>query len=187
MSYEWDPTTNSTTVQVWTHTSHFYRHHRHFIDVLSNLVYGVVLPGLFTAVVTSTTLLTVFRLRQVLAWRSQTSSNVTSAREVALTRMLIVTSWVFVACYFPIILFRMISFVEKDLAYGRKYHNIFRAILSVNEMMTYMNSSLNFFVYCSVGSRYRQVLRHCLLCRDVQIENKAEVTAQDSLEFTARQ
>ena len=77
-----------------------------FINYLDSAVYGVGLPGVMMVVVVVTTVVTTLRLRKAAAWRSESSSGTLSSREVALTKMLIGNSILFIICVSPICLFR---------------------------------------------------------------------------------
>ena len=58
-------------------------------------------------VVVVTTVVTNLRLRKAAAWRSESSSGSLSSREVALTKMLIGSSILFIICVSPICVFRL--------------------------------------------------------------------------------
>ena len=77
-----------------------------FITLLDSMVYGLVLPGVVLVVVTVTTIVTTLKLKKAAAWRSESSSGVISSREVALTKMLIGNSILFVISVSPNFLFR---------------------------------------------------------------------------------
>ena len=77
-----------------------------FINYLDFIVYGLGLPGVVMVVVTVTTVVTTLRLRKAAAWRSESSSGTLSSREVALTKMLIGNSILFIVCVLPIFLFK---------------------------------------------------------------------------------
>ena len=79
-----------------------------FITYLDSVVYGVGLPGVVMVVVTVTTVVTTLRLRKAAAWRSESSSGTLSSREVALTKMLIGSSILFIVCVSPISLFKSV-------------------------------------------------------------------------------
>ena len=88
----------------------FYLRHKRLVDFLDVFVYGAGLPGLVMVVVTTTTIMTAIKLRQAAAWRAGTSSSGSvSPREIALTRMLVYNSVFFIACVFPIALFRSVG------------------------------------------------------------------------------
>ena len=77
-----------------------------FINYLDSMVYGVGLPGVVMVVVVVTTIVTTLRLRKAATWRSESSSGTLSSREVALTKMLIGSSILFIVCVSPIFLFK---------------------------------------------------------------------------------
>ena len=74
-------------------------------------MYGVGLPGVVMVVVTVTTIVTTLKLRKAAVWRSETSSGTLSSREVALTKMLIGSSILFIVCLSPTFLAKLVMFV----------------------------------------------------------------------------
>ena len=77
-----------------------------FINYLDSVMYGVGLPGVVMVVVVVTTVVTTLRLRKAAAWRSESSSGSLSSREVALTKMLIGNSILFIVCILPMSFFK---------------------------------------------------------------------------------
>ncbi|KAK7479024.1 hypothetical protein BaRGS_00029785 [Batillaria attramentaria] len=152
----YNPITNATTIEV-SQTSEFYRENKELVNQMDNVVYGVVTVGIFISVVTVATTITAVKLRQVATWREGTSSCTTSAREVALTRMLVSASVLFVVCYSPKFLFGFVCVFIPEMNAGRKFHNTFLMCTSLIEIMSAINSSVNFFIYYRLGSRYREV------------------------------
>ncbi|KAL8589877.1 hypothetical protein ACOMHN_023964 [Nucella lapillus] len=136
----------------------FYYHHQRLIDYLDSLVYGLALPGASILVVTLTTIVTVVKLRKAMAWRSETSGTL-STREVALTKMLVANSILFIACVTPVI---VIFF--QYLKSGSRHHNLYLTLLWLLEIPSYINSRFNIFIYYSMGSRYRDTLSS-IFCR----------------------
>ena len=146
-------------------TGEFYAKHADFVDYLDGFVYGAGLPGATIVVVVVTTSVTTVNLRRVVAWRKETSSSggnqsatVVSARELALTRMLIGSSVLFIACVSPIALFRF-ALLEPEMRVGGRYHNFYLTSLWVLEVVAYVNSSFNIFVYYAMGSHYRETFK----------------------------
>ena len=93
-----------------------------FINYLDFMVYGAGLPGMVMVVVTVTTVVTTLRLRKAAAWRLESSSGTLSSREVALTKMLIGSSILFIVCVSPICLFRLeMKIVPCFLAFSSCY------------------------------------------------------------------
>ena len=135
---------------------------------MDSVVFGVVIPGGVTVVVVVATSVTAVKLRQVAAWRADSSSSAAaslSTREIAVTRMLVYTSVLFLACIAPISMFRTVLLFVPQLASGGVYHNTHFSILWFSEITSYVNSSFNVFIYLAMGSRYRDTLRGLLTGR----------------------
>lgn len=152
----YNPMVNTTT-HIMTGSSKFYIEHQTTIDLLDNIFYGVLLPGLFCTIVILTTVVTAVKLRQVVTWRSDTSTKVSSDREIALTRTLICTSCVFVVCMFPNFLFRFICIFMPELNTVGRYKNTFVVLVSLGITLNYIYASFNFFIYINMGSRFKKV------------------------------
>ncbi|XP_076462840.1 uncharacterized protein LOC143295153 [Babylonia areolata] len=150
-----DPTSSS---EVWTFApSQLYLNHQKVIDFFDSFVYGIAIPVVTIVVVIVTTTLTLIKLRQAAAWRSGTSSSGTvSAREVALTMMLVYNSIFFIICVFPIALFRVVWPFIPEMSPGRRYHNLYFTGIWFLDIMSYINATFNIAIYYSMGSRYRQ-------------------------------
>ena len=101
----YDPLTRGN---IWTPVSgDFYLRHQALFDFLDTMVFGMTFPLVVITLVTATTTITAVKLRQAAAWRAGTSSGGgLSAREIALTKMLIYNSVFFIICVFPIAAFR---------------------------------------------------------------------------------
>nr|KAG5710438.1 hypothetical protein BaRGS_022256 [Batillaria attramentaria] len=119
----YDPISGAVTDAIGS--SEFYFQHQKFIDYLDSVVYGITIPGAALVTVTLTTIVTAVKLRQVVAKRADMSSSKISAREVAITRMLICNSILFIVCVFPISFFRWVRFFVPELNSGRRYHNTY--------------------------------------------------------------
>ncbi|KAL8589879.1 hypothetical protein ACOMHN_023966 [Nucella lapillus] len=141
----------------------FYFHHQEFINILEGLVFGVALPGASILVVIGTTTVTIVKLRKAMAWRSETSGTL-STREVALTKMLVAVSILFIACVTPYVVIRCTVLFIPGMKPGGRFHNLYLSLLWIEEIPSYFNSSFNIFVYYSMGSRYRDTVR-LIMCR----------------------
>ncbi|XP_076462771.1 uncharacterized protein LOC143295092 [Babylonia areolata] len=155
MMCAFDPSTNTN---IWTITAgQFYLNNQKTIDFLDAFVYGVGIPLVMIMVVVMTTVVTMIKLRQAAAWRSGTSSSGSvSAREVALTVMLVYNSIFFVICVFPVALFRLVWLFVPEMNAGRRQHNLFFTCIWLMDIVTYINATFNIVVYYTMGSRYRQ-------------------------------
>ncbi|XP_076464416.1 uncharacterized protein LOC143296407 [Babylonia areolata] len=137
--------------------SELYRKNKEWIDFIAGVVVGVVIPIPVIILVIITTVITIVKLRQIVTWRTETSSSI-SPREVALTKMLVGTSILFIVCSFPGLVVRTASIVSPEFGFGRRYHNFAITQIWINEVLTYVNASFNIFVYYAMGSRYRHTL-----------------------------
>ncbi|KAK7495261.1 hypothetical protein BaRGS_00013443 [Batillaria attramentaria] len=150
------PLTQSTSYEIYPRQ--WYLQHKQIIDTLDG-VYGLILPCTFVFVVTVTTTATVVKITKMTSWREKTSSANVAAREIALTRMLIGTSSLYVVCSVSHVVTRILILCLPDFSIGGRYSNTFNFMSSVNELFTYINSSVNFFIYYSMGSKYKETVR----------------------------
>ena len=142
----------------------FYRDNKIAMDILLRLVYSTTLTMLFFTTIAVTTIITAIRLRRVVQWRQRSTSSVygsvtTSVKEIALTKMLVATSVLFIVCLAQTVMFHIASFVEPEFYFTGRYYNL--AYLLTNVMVFFLasNSSFNFFIYCNMSTRYRETLR----------------------------
>ncbi|XP_076454746.1 uncharacterized protein LOC143289596 [Babylonia areolata] len=149
--------------------SPFYRQHQEFIDIVDSVVLGTGLTGTVMAVVVTTTILTTVKLRQIVTWREETSSSI-SPREVALTKMLIGSSVLFIVCISPACVLRVATLFLPELNAGGRQHNLYFMCLWITEGFAFINASFNFLVYYKMGSRYRETF-WALFCRKAQKGN----------------
>ena len=160
-----DPASNAMRYTVVP--SVFYLNHERFISYLDSFVYGAGIPGVMIIVVTTTTIITAMKIRQAAEWRGRTSSasgsssssssSSMSPREIALTKMLIGNSVLFIVCVSPLALFRVAWLFLPDMNVGGRHQNLFLAGLWFLEPLAYVNWSCNIFVYYIMGSRFREV------------------------------
>ncbi|XP_076464569.1 galanin receptor 2a-like [Babylonia areolata] len=148
-----DPTTGVVLTTVFI--GEFYKRHKYLVDYVDSFIFGAGLPGIAMIVVIATTIITTIKLRQVVTWRTETSSSI-SPREVALTKMLIGTSILFIICVFPFAVSRFSWLFLPEMNSGRRNHNFYLTTFWVNKILTYINASFNIFVYYAMGSRYRE-------------------------------
>ena len=140
--------------------SNFYLENKFLVDVLNGVVYGLALPIFFLLVTTVTTVITAVKLRSAATWRrGQTSAAEADSKEVAVTRMLIAVSCVFIVCSIPTILFKVTPFFLPGFAVGGKNHNLVLLGLCFIHYFPAINSSINFYFYVKMGSRFRKELK----------------------------
>ena len=145
-------------------TGDFYGKYEKFVNYLDIFVYGAGIPAVVVTVVTATTIITSLEIRQAAAWRAgtssasgQSSSSLSiSPQEVALTKMLIGIAVLFIVFVFPLALFRFACLFMPEMNLGRRNQNFYMSGVWILDMSISVNSSFNFFVYYTIGSRYRQ-------------------------------
>lgn len=152
--------TLSNVTYLTSYPSSFYLSHRKAIDTLDGVVYGLVLPNVCVGVVALCTTITIVKLRIMATWRHQSSSaDTVSTRDVALTRMLIGTSLVFMACSLPGIAFRTAMLFVPDLSVDGHYRNVFYLLFFMHQEASYLCCTFNFFVYYKYGTKFRETVR----------------------------
>ena len=161
-------------------------HHRYYLDnkkildILDVFLYATAIQSLFFIISVVTTAVTASKLRSAVKWRQQATSTSTATqntpageskeiREIALTKMLVATSVLFVICMTPMLLVQLAMFLVPELRYGGLYHNLTAVVWSVISVFRCVNSSLNFFIYYRMGSRFRKTLWTLLPCKRVQV------------------
>ena len=158
-----NPRTNSSSLELYP--SQFYLLHKKLIDTLNVYVYGILLQGTFVLVLIISTVITVVKLHKMTSWREQSSSVAgASVRDVALTRMLIGCSILFIACSTPSVLLRFLIMFVPDMSMRGRYYNTFIFSTGVMRLFSYVNSSVNFFIYYAIGSKFKATL-HALCGR----------------------
>ena len=159
-----DPTSN--TAMYILVPAKFYLQNEQLINYLDGFVYGAAIPGFVVVVVTTTTIITAMKIRQAAAWRASTSSasgssssSSISPQELALTKMLIGIAVLFIVCVSPLALFRLAWLFLPEMNLRRRNHNFYATGLWIMEALSCVNSSFSFFVYYTIGSRYRETFR----------------------------
>ena len=174
-----DSRTNSSYLQAYP--GEFYLLNRPLVDTLDGVVYGIVLPGTFVVTVIISTVVTVSKLKRMASWREKTSSAAMSVRDVSLTRMLIGCSILFIVCTVPGVVFRVLILFVTDMSLAGRYYNTFKFIFSVTHLCAYTNSSVNFFIYCTMGTKYKQTLKSmcCKIKKPKPVNNTYTKTEND--------
>ncbi|XP_070194100.1 probable G-protein coupled receptor frpr-1 [Littorina saxatilis] len=168
--------------------SQFYRDHSTFVDILNVIVFGSTLPFSFVIATTITTVVTAVKLRRAATWRQSTATVTMGTKDVALTKMLVAVSCLFVVCNLPNIMIRTTPLFMSEFRIGGKKQNLLLLCVSVLYCFNTLNSSLNFFFYYTMGSKFRATLRGMFCHReqklDVVLGFKAPVTQRCVLTTT---
>ncbi|XP_070194287.1 succinate receptor 1-like [Littorina saxatilis] len=139
--------------------SEFYLKNSGFVDILNIIVFGLCLPFLFVITASITTVVTVVKLRRAVTWRQSSATVIMEAREVALTKMLVAVSCVFIVCTLPNVISRVTQLFVPDVKLGGRKQNIHMLGIGVVYLFNAINASINFFFYYKMGSRFREVLQ----------------------------
>ncbi|XP_076437016.1 uncharacterized protein LOC143276414 [Babylonia areolata] len=156
-----DRLSNTTSKAVYS--SQFREENKHILDGIS-FILGTLQVFIYVSVTTAATLVTSVKLRKMAAWREQTSTSTLSAREIALTRTLIAVSVLFLFCSVPAIISGIGFLFVPDFSLSGRYYNFTKLFVGLVELASVINSTFNFFVYCSLGSRYKETLCALLPC-----------------------
>ncbi|BFZ17050.1 hypothetical protein BsWGS_20089 [Bradybaena similaris] len=137
---------------------------RQFIEDIVFAIANVSVPCLTFLVVIVTTAILVIKLTQKARWRRrftvQKQSDAMFNRDRMLSKMVIVMSSVFVACYGPVCIIFIAMIVEKELSIYGDHKNVFGVVLSIAYIMESIHVSMNFIIYYKMSSRYRAIVRN---------------------------
>ncbi|XP_070208110.1 proto-oncogene Mas-like [Littorina saxatilis] len=167
-----DPLIMQTTDAFFS--SEFYLNNKSLVDLFDGIIFGILLPGIYVAAIIVSTVVTVYKLRQMAEWRQQSSSANSSSggtgstnnasKDVTLTRMLIGTSCLFIACTTPPLIFHAFLPFVPELSLHGKYYNTYYLLINMQQMFTYINASVNFFVYYFFGTKFRHSVQ-AMFCK----------------------
>ncbi|XP_076465403.1 uncharacterized protein LOC143297114 [Babylonia areolata] len=160
-----DPETNVTYKAMLT--SKFYYRYRESLDVLT-LFSATIQPFIYVTVIVVTTIVTSVQLKKMVAWRERTSSNRLSSREMVLTRMLIALSVLYIICSLPATTLGFGVIFISDISLHGRYYNLGVILIAFYKLTSYVNATFNFFIYCFLGTKYRDTLRKILGCDAVK-------------------
>lgn len=149
------------------------------MDIIDIFIYATAFPIIILVINVIATAVTTVKVRHAAAWRLHSANNNLtpphgptaqvksghSVKEVALTKMLIVTSLLFIVCLTPNVMVQIAIFLVKDLSYDGKYANMTSVLWTAISFLRMINSSLNFFVYLKMGSRFRETVYKLIPCR----------------------
>lgn len=138
--------------------SEFYLKNKALVNFLGGIVYGLTLPILFTIVTIATTAITATHLKSAARWRKR-STNRPTRSDVAVTKMLIATSCLFIACRVPDIIYRTTPLFVSDFRVGGRLQNISIISLCIVLLASAINCSFNILFYIKMGSLYRMTLK----------------------------
>lgn len=141
--------------------------HKTLFNAIADVFFMIVTPLATMMGVCVATLITVFRLRAAMLWRRQASSSSIQRQEhqVALTSMLVLVSCVYIVCMIPMSILTVARLCVPEFSAAGRYSYMYLTITSIAFYVTYVDSSLNIFVYYSRSSRFRQEVKSLVKMR----------------------
>ena len=136
----------------------YYFRNKAMISALDGLIYGGLLTVGCPVIVMIATTITGVRLAQVVRWRSETSSSL-SSKEIDVTKMLIALSIEFFVLSIPFVVLRIAPLFEPRMRDWGEFTNALYMFLGFSELCSYVSSTVNFCVYYFTGTKYRKTLR----------------------------
>nr|KAG5693116.1 hypothetical protein BaRGS_014066 [Batillaria attramentaria] len=145
----------------------FFFDNRQLIDVVENTFLMIVIPFFTFIVVSAATAVTVVKLKRAITWRETSGSDSTiSKRQVALAKMLVVVSCVYILTAAPNLALGLSRLTVPGFLPSERFANIFLASHLLYLVLAMFNSSVYFFIYVTRSSRFRLELYRLFRCKD---------------------
>nr|KAG5706421.1 hypothetical protein BaRGS_032814 [Batillaria attramentaria] len=144
MSYDAD---TGKMVSNWVLTD-VYKNNKQLLDDVTIMFTTLALKiGTFVVIIAATAL-TVFKLKQAIAWRQNTSRDDRANRaQTSLAKMLVVISCVYIACAVPSVVTAIVRYLVDEFQPWGRYSYTALCTLMLAQVFTSVNSAVNFFVY----------------------------------------
>lgn len=148
------PSRNKTLVAL-IHTAN-----RETVKKMSHIINNTVIPIMAFVIISVCTVILVIKLRQTTKWRQKATSYVqadlTSHRTQKVTKMVVMISSLFIACFIPLsILFISITFVPSLNIDGRNLGTVL-LVGGTGTILESINAGMNIFIYYHMSSKYRE-------------------------------
>nr|KAG5705548.1 hypothetical protein BaRGS_009201 [Batillaria attramentaria] len=169
----------ASITEIRTATTDFYLNNRRAFHAVHEVTFNVVIPAISLVVVIAATV--------VIAVGSSNHSSTTNQREAAVTRMLLVVCMIYSICTTPSVIQALLRTFVADFVGGGPYNNIFFASLVITHLLESVNCSINFIIYYTMSTRFRETLRDMVHRGDVkkrkqQVESNTRVSALSASE-----
>lgn len=133
------------------------------VERISYVINNALIPFSAFAVITVCTITLVVTLRRQSQWRqhSTTTSQAggLSVRDQRVTKMVVMISILFIACFVPVCILFIAMSIVPELAVDGKYRNTIIMFIGLGFILESTNSSVNIFMYYHMSSKYRTVFR----------------------------
>ncbi|XP_025104653.1 uncharacterized protein LOC112570449 [Pomacea canaliculata] len=128
-----------------------------FFRIIENVVLSFISFFTFACVLLATAA-TVIQLHTAQSWRKSTASSHMKGQGM-LMRMLVAMSCVYILCTAPNMALGLARFTVPEFRADGSFCNLFIATHMLSVLIIMFNSSINFFVYAAMSSRFRQELK----------------------------
>nr|KAG5691931.1 hypothetical protein BaRGS_000640 [Batillaria attramentaria] len=167
-----DPVTNLSRYRVGL--TDFYLSNRRVFHSIFDVTFNATVSTVAFVVVIAATIVIAVRMRSVLAWRQETAhvgatqqtTSSTNQREAALTRMLLVVCVVFTVCATIAAVQALTRNFLPDFMFGGRYNNALFLSLTTTHFVESVNCSINFIIYYTMSTRFRETLREMVHGKD---------------------
>lgn len=149
-------------------SSQLYLAYGDIMDIIIYAVFSVSVPLITFFIVSLATFITIIHLAAASAWRRKRSSSSIKhcSQQVALTKMLVFASCVYIVSMVPFISLRIVRFFVEEFSANGIHRRIYTICNSLANGGPVINSSMSFWIYYSRSSRYRKELQKVGLCRN---------------------
>lgn len=151
--------TTAAGVMWYVTSTDFYNINKVAIDTFGNIILGFSVPVIIFITVSASTTVTVVRLRTAMAWRQRSSSTTSDSlkQQVALTKMLVLVSVVYIVTMTPYVAWEVSIRVFTYYLPALHYYEVFLTISAFVHSVSQVDSAIHFFVYFSRSSRFRHM------------------------------
>ncbi|KAH9498231.1 hypothetical protein Btru_008039 [Bulinus truncatus] len=145
-----------------------YNELRKEMESISSVVNNVIPVSSFIVIVVCTALI-IYQLHEKTKWRKLTSSYSSGAgtRDRKLEKMVLLISVIFIVCYLPCEIVFVWMLIDPELRFDGQQSNLFKVCVSALYFAETVNASSNVFVYYTMSSKYRGMVKQLLRLPDV--------------------
>ena len=101
-------------------------------------------------------------------------------RDAAVTRMLVAVCVVYVVCTLPTVAHASFRYFLSGFDPKGRFRNTFYAAASLTHLMASINASVNFLVYVSVGTKFKETLKGMFNRKTGGREERSQVKELDT-------
>lgn len=126
---------------------------------------NVLVPFSAFALIIVCTIILVVKLRNQSKWRqkSTTTGDKLSSRDQKVTKMVVMISTLFIACFVPVCINFIAMSVIPELSVDGRLRNTIIIFQGVGFILESTNSAVNIFIYYQMSTKYRRMF-HQLFC-----------------------